>query len=30
MIGYDSTKMPLGKLNKDSIQKGYEILADIV
>jgi len=28
-IGYDAKKMPLGKLAKSSIQKGYEILKDI-
>jgi poly [ADP-ribose] polymerase len=25
-IGYDSTKMPLGKLSKDTILKGYKAL----
>ena len=28
-IGYDSSKMPLGKLAKESINKGYLILKDI-
>lgn len=28
-IGYDAKKMPLGKLAKSSIEKGYKILADI-
>lgn len=25
-IGYDAKKMPLGKLSKSSIEKGYEAL----
>jgi poly [ADP-ribose] polymerase 2/3/4 len=28
-IGYDAKKMPLGKLAKTSIQKGYQILKEI-
>jgi len=28
-IGYDANKMPLGKLAKSSILKGYEILREI-
>ena len=28
-IGYDSRKMPLGKLSKNAIQKGYEVLKQI-
>jgi len=28
-IGYDAKKMPLGKLSKGAIQKGYEILKEI-
>ena len=28
--GYDSKKMPLGKLSKDNIQKGYGILKDLL
>ena len=28
-IGYDSSKMPLGKLAKESINKGYLILKEI-
>ena len=28
-IGYDSSKMPLGKLAKESLEKGYLILKDI-
>ena len=28
-IGYDSSKMPLGKLAKESLNKGYLILKDI-
>lgn len=28
-IGYDAKKMPLGKLAKSSIQKGYQILKDL-
>lgn len=29
-IGYDAKKMPLGKLSKSNIERGYKILADIV
>jgi len=29
-IGYDSTKMPLGKLAKASILKGYEALKGLM
>jgi poly [ADP-ribose] polymerase len=29
-IGYDANKMPLGKLAKSSILKGYEILKEIM
>lgn len=28
-IGYDVKKMPLGKLAKSNIEKGYEILNDL-
>ncbi len=28
-IGYDAKKMPLGKLSKSNIEKGYKILSDI-
>eukprot|EP01022_Parablepharisma_sp_SALTPOND_P023167 TRINITY_DN480_c0_g1_i2.p1 TRINITY_DN480_c0_g1~~TRINITY_DN480_c0_g1_i2.p1 ORF type:complete len:963 (-),score=64.22 TRINITY_DN480_c0_g1_i2:10195-13083(-) len=28
-IGYDAKKMPLGKLSKDTIKKGYEVLKKI-
>jgi len=28
-IGYDSNKMPLGKLGKETLKEGYEILKDI-
>lgn len=28
-VGYDSRKMPLGKLSKDTIRQGYEVLEDI-
>jgi len=28
-IGYDAKKMPLGKLSKDTIKKGYEVLKQI-
>mgnify|MGYP001382707378 CR=1 FL=1 len=28
-IGYDAKKMPLGKLSKTNIEKGYKILSDI-
>jgi poly [ADP-ribose] polymerase len=28
-IGYDAKKMPLGKLSKDTIKKGYEVLTKI-
>ena len=28
-IGYDSKKMPLGKLAKETIQRGYEVLNKI-
>ncbi len=28
-IGYDADKMPLGKLSKDSIKKGYQILEQL-
>jgi len=28
-IGYDAKKMPLGKLSKTNIEKGYTILTDI-
>jgi poly [ADP-ribose] polymerase len=29
-IGYDAKKMPLGKLAKTSIIKGYEILKELM
>lgn len=29
-IGYDSSKMPLGKLAKSSIMKGYEALKKLM
>jgi poly [ADP-ribose] polymerase 2/3/4 len=29
-IGYDAKKMPLGKLAKTSISKGYEILKSLM
>ena len=29
-IGYDSTKMPLGKLSKDTILKGYKALNQLM
>jgi poly [ADP-ribose] polymerase 2/3/4 len=29
-IGYDAKKMPLGKLAKSSISKGYEILKSLM
>lgn len=29
-IGYNTKKMPLGKLSKKSIQKGYEILEKLM
>lgn len=29
-IGYDATKMPLGKLAKSSIEKGYQALNDLM
>ena len=29
-IGYDAKKMPLGKLSKTNIERGYKILNDIV
>lgn len=28
-IGYDAKKMPLGKLSKSNIEKGYKILSEI-
>jgi poly [ADP-ribose] polymerase len=28
-IGYDASRMPLGKLSKNAIQKGYEILKEL-
>lgn len=28
-IGYDAKKMPLGKLSKTNIEKGYKILTEI-
>ncbi len=28
-IGYNVKKMPLGKLSKDNIKKGYKILTDL-
>ena len=28
-IGYDAKKLPLGKLSKETIKKGYEILKKI-
>jgi poly [ADP-ribose] polymerase len=28
-IGYDSNKMPLGKLGKETLKEGYEILKEI-
>ena len=28
-IGYDAKKMPLGKLSKNNIEKGYKILSEI-
>ena len=28
-IGYDAKKMPLGKLSKDTIKKGYTVLTKI-
>jgi poly [ADP-ribose] polymerase 2/3/4 len=28
-IGYDAKKMPLGKLSKSNIEKGYKILTEI-
>ena len=28
-IGYNVNKMPLGKLSKDSIMKGYKVLKEI-
>ena len=29
-IGYDAKKMPLGKLSKNNILKGYDILKNIL
>ena len=29
-IGYDVSRMPLGKLSKDNIMKGYKILQDLI
>lgn len=29
-IGYDAKKMPLGKLSKSSIEKGYEALKNLM
>jgi len=29
-IGYDAKKLPLGKLSKNNIEKGYKILNDIL
>ena len=29
-IGYDATKLPLGKLSKNNIEKGYGILNDLL
>lgn len=28
-VGYDARKMPLGKLSKDTIMKGYKVLERI-
>lgn len=28
-IGYDASKMPLGKLAKSTIDKGFKVLEDI-
>jgi poly [ADP-ribose] polymerase len=29
-IGYDVSRMPLGKLSKDNIMKGYKILQELI
>jgi poly [ADP-ribose] polymerase len=28
-IGYNASKLPLGKLGRDTLQKGYAVLAEI-